>query len=373
MLLGAMAGGKTVEATALGNPLTFITDVSKPLKSLLIPFTPVQSGTGDPSPQNIRSILPWNGLTVQQAGKNLLSLVSVHALPNGNDINSYGTRVSVSDGIVTITQSQTTTDYEVRNYRNGYFVIRFDGFKDLLQKTKMRFSAKINVTSNPLQSSCLYFAPNGIVDVEAPINDGIVSGVVNQKFDGTKDYLEIRCAGCSFTMTDIMLYPYSETDPTFEPYEGRKTDIVFPSLVYGGSHEAVSGKLMSEFVPVDLSTMGFTYRSGWNCWVANADSRFETVASNNTPTRALTAEAKAVGASGYTSSHPANTFSQNTNGVWFFDNGSTENPPSGILIVPLATPTEQTLTGHQITALKGENTIWSDADGSMTAVYLKKK
>ena len=40
-----------------------------------------------------------------------------------------------------------------------------------------------------------------------------------------------------------------------------------------------------------------------------------------------------------------------------------------VLAYPLATPTEQTLTGHQITALKGENTIWSDADGSMTVEY----
>ena len=30
------------------------------------------------------------------------------------------------------------------------------------------------------------------------------------------------------------------------------------------------------------------------------------------------------------------------------------------------------LTGEQITALVGDNTLWSDANGDMTAVYLKK-
>lgn len=71
MLLGAMAGGKAIEDTATGNPVTFLTDLARPLKSLLIPFAPKQEGTGDPSPQNVRSILPWNGLTVEHGGKNL--------------------------------------------------------------------------------------------------------------------------------------------------------------------------------------------------------------------------------------------------------------------------------------------------------------
>lgn len=75
--LGGMAkaaGGKTVEETASGNPLTFITDVSKPLKSLLIPFTPQQEGTGDPSPENIRPIVAWNGLKVNHSEENLIDV-----------------------------------------------------------------------------------------------------------------------------------------------------------------------------------------------------------------------------------------------------------------------------------------------------------
>lgn len=69
LLFGAASGGKAIEATATGNPLTFLTDLAKPLKSLLIPFTPIQQGTGDPSPTNVRNILPWDGLTVKHGGK----------------------------------------------------------------------------------------------------------------------------------------------------------------------------------------------------------------------------------------------------------------------------------------------------------------
>ena len=45
---------------------------------------------------------------------------------------------------------------------------------------------------------------------------------------------------------------------------------------------------------------------------------------------------------------------------------------SGILTVTAPTAGTYQLTGEQFTAIVGDNTIWSDADGSMTAVYLKK-
>ena len=45
---------------------------------------------------------------------------------------------------------------------------------------------------------------------------------------------------------------------------------------------------------------------------------------------------------------------------------------SGVLTVTAPTAGTYQLTGEQITALVGNNTIWSDADGQMTATYLKK-
>ena len=71
LFLSSASGGTGVEATATGNPLVFTTDLARPLKSMLIPFTPQQSGTGDPSPSNIRPILPWNGLKVWNGSGNL--------------------------------------------------------------------------------------------------------------------------------------------------------------------------------------------------------------------------------------------------------------------------------------------------------------
>ena len=92
LLFGAASGGKAIEDTATGNPLVFVTDLARPLKSLLIPFTPKQEGTGDPSPSNIRPIVPWNGLTVEHGGKNLFD-------PQKSVVTQYNIQPYLNDPI----------------------------------------------------------------------------------------------------------------------------------------------------------------------------------------------------------------------------------------------------------------------------------
>ena len=70
--LGGLAANKAVEDTASGNPVSFVTDLARPLSRLVASFLPVQSGTGDPSPENVRPITGWTGLNVWHGGKNLI-------------------------------------------------------------------------------------------------------------------------------------------------------------------------------------------------------------------------------------------------------------------------------------------------------------
>lgn len=50
--------------TSVGDLVTFNTDLSAPLKSCKVSFLPVQEGEGDPSPDNVREITGWNGVSV---------------------------------------------------------------------------------------------------------------------------------------------------------------------------------------------------------------------------------------------------------------------------------------------------------------------
>ena len=227
LLFLAGASGKAVEDTATGNPLTFQTDLARPLKSLLIPFTPVQSGSGDPSPQNVRPLVPWNGLKVYHSGAD------------------------------------------------------------------------------------------------------------------TSEYTE--------------------------------TDISFPSPVYGGEHEAVSGKLMSFYALLTKNTAEMNNNEdypGWkNSGVENiigtgVNELLRNVLTNVSPVSSLSVGANT--AYGSDVLYLNKSFFNKTQSEWIALAIDVQ------ILVPLATPQEITLTPEQITALKGENTIWSDANGDCSVTFLKK-
>lgn len=81
--------------SASGDIIT-ITDGAEntPLKSAVVNIEPVQSGSGDPSPTNIRPISGWTQAKVTRTGKNLLPLRSGSTTQNGQTFTpSNGTLV----------------------------------------------------------------------------------------------------------------------------------------------------------------------------------------------------------------------------------------------------------------------------------------
>ena len=65
--LSGGGGGEPVYKTISGNPVTFDA-VAAPLQQLRVDFSPVQAGSGDPSPTNVRPISGWTGLTATVNG-----------------------------------------------------------------------------------------------------------------------------------------------------------------------------------------------------------------------------------------------------------------------------------------------------------------
>ena len=65
------------EYTVTGNPATFSTNLIQPLQAFEIPFLPVQSGSGDPSPSNVRPISGWAGLTIN-ANNNKIFFILIY-------------------------------------------------------------------------------------------------------------------------------------------------------------------------------------------------------------------------------------------------------------------------------------------------------
>ena len=216
MVLGAMAGGKLVEDTATGNPLTFITDKAKPLKSLLIPFTPQQSGTGDPSPENIRSILPWNGLNVGHCEKNMFNgiresgYISDSGVIGTDGYNFHSELIKVESG-KKYTYSLIKNNASSSNKRvHGYDI--FGNWVEMIQK---------NPTSTEGANAFTFTVPNGVYFIRV-------------QFYGAVD--------TDYCDTDIQIEP-GETATAYEPYNGTVYHASFPSPVYGGTLDVVSGVL----------------------------------------------------------------------------------------------------------------------------------
>ena len=77
-------------ATATGAIANFNTDMKAPIKSCKVSFLPVQSGSGDPSPTNVRAISGWTGVDVYQAGKNLIDESYLRNASSYSNAGSYG-------------------------------------------------------------------------------------------------------------------------------------------------------------------------------------------------------------------------------------------------------------------------------------------
>ena len=88
--------------TSANGLVSFKSNVEMPLK-VTCEFSPVQEGTGDPSPDNVRPISGWDGCEISKARKNLLKPVS--------DSEFWQNGYIKNNGVVTADNSYRVTDF----------------------------------------------------------------------------------------------------------------------------------------------------------------------------------------------------------------------------------------------------------------------
>lgn len=80
-----------------GNTLNFNTDIVRPLNSLILHIEPHQSGSGDPSPSNIRPISGYDAVNVYRSGADT-SNPTVYSLSLSSAGTVYGGSLDVTSG-----------------------------------------------------------------------------------------------------------------------------------------------------------------------------------------------------------------------------------------------------------------------------------
>ena len=343
-----------------------------PMKDVLVHIEPVQEGSGDPSPDNVRPITGWTGAKVMRTGKNLLN----PTLASGTYTENGITWTLNNDGSVTVSGTATGTSY-LWMYGSASIPIPSWMYK-LAGKTVTASSGNGHFTQSGYASIqvILYGSPTLVIREETATIPSDLS-----PYTGFAIVLFVNTGNT----VDATVYPQFELGSTatdYEPYSGQTYDITFPSearTVYGGTLDVTTGELVVDKIGVDLTTgmSGGTAGAGYVFY--KQLSNVQTVP--NSQIADILNEA-------YTPirfnavSMESNTIALRDNQVLYVNTGSDSIYPVGKAILPLATPITYTLTPQEtqeITSLLGENNLWTDTGDSEveyranTKLYITKK
>lgn len=213
------------------------------IRSLKVHFSPKQEGSGDPSPENVRPIVGWDGVEVNKSGRNLMHLVGYSAVNLNTTTatrkltNSNGTTINTIDPEKSVTITQTLWPNDSKgSYQNGYFAIIDDNLK-FEERYDISFRVT-NITNNPLNaalSDLMIYNSKGTSVGSTKIIDGdritFKNAIYNQNASTPLRHgFDIRICGMSCTISDFIVTAVDTEDRTYEPYRGETVDYEFGVL-----------------------------------------------------------------------------------------------------------------------------------------------
>lgn len=359
-LLTGDAGETLYERTIINNPASFTTEVAKPLKWLTIPFLPVQSGTGDPSPDNVRPISGWTGVNICRTGKNAFDK---QYLSNPASYKNEASGYFYTDAIrlapnttYTITPS-STEQLETANYYVLYI--------------------------NPSETD-----PDYLVITNPDVRYAVQAGTPKVITFTTGATGVIRFGTFTNSLSVFMSIDWQleigGTSTAYQPYSGTTIPVSWQTEaweVYGGELDALTGVLT-----VKTKSITLTGKTG-EYWTAYGSTNLCAVYAPSDKAvgwqKSICNEFNNVNnvfggeyALGKYCDHPSitNTYfampNENVTTLQGFKEWIAEHPIQ--LVYELATPYTVQLDPVTLSTLIGENVIWTDTNSDNTIVYLSK-
>lgn len=321
---------------------------SVPMKSVIAHIEPVQSGSGDPSPSNVRPISGWTGVNVIRTGKNLLPQQFSGTL-NGVTYTTGSDGSVVANGTASSTSNKTVT---IHLYEGDYAL-----------------------------SGCPSGGGGSSYQIWVANSSGQAVGLEDRGNGGTAHLAEgnyqvrIRIAS-GYTANNVRFYPMlrfaNQTDSTYEPYIGTTYPITFPQsagTVYGGYVDVTNGKLVVDWKLVQLNgSETLSMLSGYRFVVDVADNIVGEIVSD---------KFKSVSAADISTETEYVIAVRNQTQIVFRINSTTSGTVTAkdwltantpYIAYKTQTPVIYDLTPTEITSLLGYNAVWSDA-GNTDVVY----
>jgi len=312
-----------VSDTASGTIATFSdgSDVL-PAKSVLVALEPKQSGSGTPSPSNVRPISGWDEVETVVSGKNLLDQSILKDQAGWNQI------------VLTL---QPNTQYTM--------------------STSLQSTAELYIYFYPYAGN-----PSSTYEVMASHPVTITTGS-----DGLARIQQRRASGSDSFQNYNWQIELGSTATDYEPYQGTTITTDLPQTVYGGTLDVVSGVLTVEWYYVTLdNAANISYHTGStpSIWlryengkpanpatISNAKSNMYVVGGGVAPYIAFYGTEIDIFDARFTDEATARALLQDF-----------------ICVYKLVNPITYSLTPTQIQTLLGRNNVWSD--GSVEIVYV---
>lgn len=310
-----------------GNPVQCYPVTCYPL-GVTASWEPVQAGSGEPSPDNIRPISGRDSVKVERCGENLLDVSRVVEVSA-----PYGLTVQYVSGKITISGI----------YSNPSATASF---------TFMSLSYRLPPTT---EFMLLGLKTSGCK------TDGV--GFTNNKARN-RIAIDIKeCTNGEKAEISFYLIAYVGTTPptTYAPYTGQTTNLTLPRTIYGGTVDAVTGDGQETW-----QAKSFNGTENWALYDDGSSAKFFYTADYTVDSEPLDTICSHFRKAAFTRGTIIRVYTSVFTDLDAYKDYLTAQYAAGTpvqIAYKLATPTPFTATGAQpIPALSGVNTVITDAD-----------
>lgn len=209
-----------------GNPVQAELVGGLPFDRVETLLAPIQAGSGDPSPNNIRPISGWTGAKLTRCGKNLLDYNQWKQSTVAN-----GTAVFENNGVtLTATGDDCFTQYDGDNIK--IYIAEGETITLSWQESENKLGS-------------IYIFPNGGMSGIVGVSNATSKNITYTAGAGVS-YITFRFGvsnkGDTISYKNIMI-EYGSTATAYEPYQGNTYTADFGQTVYGGTLDWQTGVL----------------------------------------------------------------------------------------------------------------------------------
>ena len=207
-----------IDSTAVEEQTTttgqFTTKTGGKLESCIVAFNPVQSGSGDPSPSNVRPITGHSSVEVWEHGKNMFNSSNVIDGYIGTNPNTIR---SLASARLIYAPCKANTKYTVSKKAGSRFVVGY-------------------TTETPNANVTVYGSTTDYTATSITITTDATA-----KYIVAFVWLESTDTVTSDVMLNSCQIEVGLTATTYEPYQGQDVTVALGGTYYGGTLDVVSG------------------------------------------------------------------------------------------------------------------------------------